>query len=91
MGAFSHPEGWRHKFQAKKKTPVLSLFLPSCVQHLKGFSLRIVEAKNNLRSLCRITTQYFLIDNLAFFIFISTIIAYFLICIIIRLLTLIYK
>ena len=52
------------KIKGKKKTPVMSPFLPLCVQHLRGFSLRAVEAKNNLRSLCRITTQYFITHNL---------------------------
>jgi len=31
------------KKQAKKKTPVMSHFLPFCVQHSKGFISRLVE------------------------------------------------
>ena len=60
----------------------MSPFLPSCVQHLEGFSLRLVEARNNLRSLCRITTQYFITHNLIIYFFSSRIIAYFVTCII---------
>lgn len=61
----------------------MSPFLPSCVPHLEGFPLRFVEARNNLRSQCRITTQYFITHNLTNSYFLSTIIDYFLICIII--------
>ena len=71
------------KIKGKKKDSRMSPFLPLCVQHLRGFSLRIVEAKNNLRSLCRITTQYFITHNLTNSYFTSMIIDYFLICIII--------
>lgn len=68
---------------SKKKDSRMSPFLPFCVPHLKGFSLRLVEARNDLRSLCRITTQYFITHNLIIYFFSSTIIDYFLTCIII--------
>jgi hypothetical protein len=82
-GAFSHPEWVASQITDEKKDSRMSLFLPSCVTHLEGFPLRFVEARNNLRSRCRITTQYFVIHNLTNFYFRSMIIDYFLICIII--------
>lgn len=71
------------KIKGKKKDSRMSPFLPSCVPHLEGFPLRFVEARNNLRSQCRITTQYFISHNLTNPYFLAMIIDYLLICIII--------